>query len=145
MSLSQKSKERFRQLLLDLRREVMDQVKAQHQPTRESDEIGDLGDNAARDLAAEYAYLFSDRLRKRLSLIDEALQAIDRGDYGLCEDCDEPINEKRLALMPFTRWCVRCQSKREKEAKTRGVVLTAPDFTDFSYPRGDEGEGGEEN
>ncbi len=31
----------------------MDQVKAQHQPTRESDEIGDLGDNAARDLAAK--------------------------------------------------------------------------------------------
>jgi len=72
MSLSRESKERFRKLLLDMRREVMDQVKAQHQSTRESDQLGDLGDNAARDLAAEYAYLFSDRLRKRLFLIDEA-------------------------------------------------------------------------
>jgi DnaK suppressor protein len=140
MSLSRESKERFRKLLLDMRREAMDQVKAQYQSTRESDEIGDLGDNAARDLAAEYAYLFSDRLRKKLFLIDEALEAIDRGDYGLCEDCEESINEKRLTLMPFTRWCVRCQSKREKEAKLRGESLTTSDFTGFSYPRGEEDE-----
>jgi len=140
MSLSRESKERFRTLLLDMRREVMDQVKAQHQSTRESDQLGDLGDNAARDLAAEYAYLFSDRLRKKLFLIDEALEALERGDYGLCEDCDEAINEKRLTLMPFTRWCVRCQSRREKEAKMRGESLTTADFTGLSYARGEEGE-----
>jgi DnaK suppressor protein len=140
MSLSRESKERFRKLLLDMRREIMDQVKAQHQSPPESDQLGDLGDNAARDLAAEYAYLFSGRLRKRLFLIDEALEAIERDDYGLCDDCEESINEKRLTLMPFTRWCVRCQSKREQEAKMRGESLTSLDLTDSSYPRGEEDE-----
>ncbi|MGE5311171.1 MAG: TraR/DksA family transcriptional regulator [Nitrospirota bacterium] len=140
MSLSKDSKNRFREMLLDLRQQVLDQVKAKFESTREGSELGDLGDNATRDLAAEYAYLFSDRLRKRLLLIDEALEALTRGDYGLCEDCDERINEKRLMLMPFTRWCVRCQSKREKEAKIRGESMLTTELSEFSYPRGEEDE-----
>jgi DnaK suppressor protein len=140
MSLSRDSKDRFRKMLLDMRQQVLDQVKAKFESTREGGELGDLGDNATRDLAAEYAYLFSDRLRKRLLLIDEALEALTRGDYGLCEDCDERINEKRLMLMPFTRWCVRCQSKREKEAKMRGESMLTTELSEFSYPRGDDEE-----
>jgi DnaK suppressor protein len=140
MSLSRDSKDRFRKMLLDMRQQVLDQVKAKFESTREGGELGDLGDNATRDLAAEYAYLFSDRLRKRLLLIDEALEALTRGDYGLCEDCDERINEKRLMLMPFTRWCVRCQSKREKEAKMRGESMLTTEPSEFSYPRGEEDE-----
>ena len=140
MSLSKDSKNRFRKMLLDLRQQVLDQVKDKFESTREGSELGDLGDNATRDLAAEYAYLFSDRLRKRLLLIEEALEALTRGDYGLCEDCDERINEKRLMLMPFTRWCVRCQSKREKEAKMRGESMLTTELSEFSYPRGEEDE-----
>lgn len=140
MSLSTESKDRFRNMLLDIRQQVLDQVKTQFQSTREGGELGDLGDNATRDLAAEYAYLFSDRLRRRLLLIDEALEALTRGDYGLCEDCDERINEKRLMLMPFTRWCVRCQSKREKEAKMRGESMLTTEPRELSYPRGEEDE-----
>ena len=138
MSLSKDSKNRFRKMLLDLRQQVLDQVKDKFESTREGSELGDLGDNATRDLAAEYAYLFSDRLRNRLLLIDEALEALTRGDYGLCEDCEERINEKRLMLMPFTLWCVRCQSTREKEAKMRGESMLTTEFSEFSYPRGEE-------
>ena len=140
MSLSKDSKNKFRKMLVDLRQQVLDQVKDKFESTREGSELGDLGDNATRDLAAEYAYLFSDRLRKRLLLIDEALEALTRGDYGLCEDCNERINEKRLMLMPFTRWCVRCQSKREKEAKMRFESMLTTEFREFSYPRGEEDE-----
>jgi len=140
MSLSKDSKNKFRKMLVDLRQQVLDQVKDKFESTREGSELGDLGDNATRDLAAEYAYLFSDRLRKRLLLIDEALEALTRGDYGLCEDCNERINEKRLMLMPFTRWCVRCQSKREKEAKMRGESMVTTELREFSYPRGEEDE-----
>jgi len=140
MSLSKDSKNKFRKMLVDLRQQVLDQVKDKFESTREGSELGDLGDNATRDLAAEYAYLFSDRLRKRLLLIDEALEAMTRGVYGLCEDCDQRINEKRLMLMPFTRWCVRCQSKREKEAKMRGESMLTTELREFSYPRGEEDE-----
>jgi DnaK suppressor protein len=140
MSLSKQSKNRFRKMLLDMRQQVLDQVKEKFESTREGGELGDLGDNATRDLAAEYAYLFGDRLRRRLLLIDEALEALTRGDYGLCEDCEERINEKRLMLMPFTRWCVRCQSKREKEAKIRGESMLTTEVSEFSYPRGEEDE-----
>jgi DnaK suppressor protein len=140
MSLTRKNKERFRKTLVEMRRGLIDQVKAQNQSTREKDYIGDLGDCATTDLAAEYAYLFSDRLRKRLQLIDEALEAIESGEYGLCEDCEEPINEKRLLLLPFTRWCVRCQSERERQAKMRGATLVDLDLSDFQFSSQDETE-----
>ena len=64
-------------------------------------------------------------LRQRVLLIDNALDAIERGDYDLCEECEEPINEKRLELMPFVRLCVRCQSEMERQAKMRGETLSA--------------------
>ena len=64
--------------------------------------------------------LLGERLRQRLLLVDDALEAIEHEEYGLCEECEEPINEKRLLLMPFTRLCVSCQSELERQARIRG-------------------------
>jgi DnaK suppressor protein len=66
-------------------------------------------------------------------MIDDALEAIEDGDYGLCEECDEPINEKRLRLMPFARFCVRCQSELERRAKMRGETFTDINLMDSRY------------
>ncbi len=104
-----------------MRQELLDQVQAQRQLSRDRDHHrGDLGDYATIEMAAEYAHLLCYRLRARLLLIDEALDAIENGEYGICDDCEEPINEKRLLLMPFTRFCVGCQSKLERQARIRG-------------------------
>jgi DnaK suppressor protein len=53
-------------------------------------------------------------------LIEDALDGIENGYYGYCEECEEPISEKRLQLMPFALYCVRCQSELERQAKLRG-------------------------
>ena len=45
--------------------------------------------------------------------IEAALNRIDEGDYGLCRDCDEPINPKRLEFDPTALRCIDCESKRE--------------------------------
>jgi DnaK suppressor protein len=44
-----------------------------------------------------------------LRLVDEALDRLDAGDYGICLACDEPIAEKRLDALPWARYCVACQ------------------------------------
>jgi DnaK suppressor protein len=45
----------------------------------------------------------------QLRLVEEALDRLDTGDYGVCLACDEPIAEKRLRALPWARYCVTCQ------------------------------------
>jgi DnaK suppressor protein len=45
----------------------------------------------------------------QLRLVDEALDRLATGDYGICLGCDEPIAEKRLRALPWARYCVACQ------------------------------------
>ena len=42
-------------------------------------------------------------------LVEEALDRLKAGDYGICLACDEPIAEKRLRALPWARYCVTCQ------------------------------------
>lgn len=46
---------------------------------------------------------------EKLKAIDAALERLKRGEYGICEECDEPISEKRLKAVPWTRYCLHCQ------------------------------------
>jgi DnaK suppressor protein len=46
---------------------------------------------------------------RQLRLVEEALDRLDAGDYGICLACDEPIPEKRLRALPWARYCVACQ------------------------------------
>ena len=48
------------------------------------------------------------------SLISEALERIDNHTYGLCADCDEQISEKRLAALPWAKYCIRCQEVADR-------------------------------
>ena len=45
----------------------------------------------------------------QLRLVEEALDRMDAGDYGICLACEEPIAEKRLRALPWARYCVTCQ------------------------------------
>ena len=133
MALSQKFREQLRKILEDMRQEMLDEVKVQKERARNKDYMGDLGDHATSDMVAEYAHIFGERLRRRLILIEEALEAIEDGDYGFCEECEEPISEKRLQLMPFARFCVRCQSELERRAKMRGETFTDINHLEYSF------------
>jgi DnaK suppressor protein len=140
MSLSEESKKKLRGLLHDMRQEIIDQVRVQNERSREKDYMGDLTDCATSDMAAEYAHILSERLRQRLHLIEDALVAIENGYYGLCEECEEPIHEKRLQLMPFARLCVGCQSELERQAKMRGESLTDISLMRLTFPERVESE-----
>lgn len=50
----------------------------------------------------------------RLRMVSIALAALDSGDYGLCAECEEPISFRRLKARPESRYCIACQSAREK-------------------------------
>lgn len=122
MTLSEETKQKCREMLLEMRRDLVDEAKANRQSNTGRDHLGDLCDWAVSEMEATFVYIIGERLRQKLFLIKEALDAIESGDYGICAECGEPINEKRLLLMPFTLLCVHCQSEIERQARMRGQL-----------------------
>jgi DnaK suppressor protein len=122
MTLSEETKQKCREMLLEMRRDLVDKAKTYRQPNSGRDHLGDLCDWAVSDMEVDYVYMIGERLRQKLYLINEALDAIETGEYGICAECGEPINEKRLLLMPFALLCVRCQSEIERQAGMRGQL-----------------------
>lgn len=56
-----------------------------------------------------------DRESRRLRDVEAALDRMDRGKFGLCADCEDPIPAKRLAAIPWASRCVRCQESADVE------------------------------
>jgi DnaK suppressor protein len=56
----------------------------------------------------------NERRAMMLRNIEAALRRLDDGGYGLCRDCDEPINPKRLEFDPTALRCIDCESKRDE-------------------------------
>ena len=56
----------------------------------------------------------SENESRQLTLIDEALMRIDDDEYGLCQNCEKEINAKRLAAIPWARYCLDCQELVER-------------------------------
>ena len=52
--------------------------------------------------------------------IDEALRAIEKGTYGVCDNCGELINKPRLSVLPFAKNCIKCQSEMERPHRPGG-------------------------
>ncbi|GIF04259.1 TraR/DksA family transcriptional regulator [Actinoplanes siamensis] len=46
--------------------------------------------------------------RERIAEVDDALRRVDAGTYGVCEGCEGPIGDERLAARPFARLCMAC-------------------------------------
>jgi DnaK suppressor protein len=72
-------------------------------------------DNFDRDLALSRVSMEQNALFE----IDEALNRIQTKTYGQCEICGKPIEKGRLAVLPYSRLCVSCQSKAETGLKTK--------------------------
>jgi len=79
----------------------------------------DTYDLASEERDREINFILSGRERVKLQQIDDALQRLDDGNYGVCESCGLEIGEERLTAMPFSRLCRDCQQDQEREAKSQ--------------------------
>ena len=82
-------------------------------------EIKDEGDIAAASMDSGRDYQIFLNQKKELEEIKEALNRIEKGTYGICEMCDEPISEERLKIKPHAKYCIICKEELEKEGKKR--------------------------
>lgn len=77
----------------------------------------DEEDQASVSLLAETHLTLLGPKRQELEAIEEALLRLEGGTYGLCESCGQPIEPRRLEVMPETPFCRSCMSLKEKLAK----------------------------
>ena len=113
---------KFKKLLETKRAEIVKKA----QQTLEQDmalDADDLPDEM--DLASsEYLQAFTFRLRGRektfLDKISKALQKIEDGTFGICEECGEEISVKRLEARPEATLCIRCKEDQEHREKEYG-------------------------
>jgi RNA polymerase-binding transcription factor len=73
---------------------------------------GDLADQASGNNEVHIQLKLKQTDAKILQAIEEALYRIEKGTYGICRDCGEPIAPARLNAIPWTRVCITCKEKQ---------------------------------
>ncbi len=73
---------------------------------------GDLADQASGNNEVHIQLRLKQTDAKILQAIEEALYRIEKGTYGTCRDCGEPIAPARLNAIPWTRVCISCKEKQ---------------------------------
>jgi DnaK suppressor protein len=140
--MRKREKDKFRAMLLQLRKDITREIQQDVQEGREG-EAGDGRDTydiASDERDREISLLLSDRERRKLQQIDDALHRLESEDFGMCEECGGEIAPGRLETMPFTRLCVTCQSEFEQAQRTvqnEGNLAPAP-----RYPTADSEDEG---
>jgi len=81
--------------------------------------FSDLGDQATAEIDRNFMLRLKGRERKLLKKIEEAIERIHQGVFGICEKCGEEINIKRLEARPVTTMCIECKTLQEEEEKMR--------------------------
>jgi len=100
--------------LLQLKEEAAARLKDKKNMDMPEAEVGDPIDDASRSLDKEILFELSGNAHNTIEQIEAALRKIDKGIYGICEYCRQPIPKKRIKALPFARYCVNCQHSNER-------------------------------
>ncbi|MDA8092162.1 MAG: TraR/DksA C4-type zinc finger protein [Nitrospiraceae bacterium] len=83
--------------------------------------FSDLGDQASAETDRSFMLQLRGREQKLLKKIEEAIDRIDCGTFGICDVCGEPIGIKRLKARPVTTMCIACKTEQEEDEKEAGL------------------------
>ena len=114
-----------------LRAGALEAGPARIEPNRKDPATAGVADEDAQALSEMMQVLASKRNEGQAALVRQIDHAIAKlvdapEDFGLCEECEEEIGPKRLALVPYTTLCVDCQAKRDP--KLGGTRKKLTDF-----------------
>ncbi len=84
-----------------------------------AENLPDLGDQASAVTDQNFMLRLKEREQKLLKKIDEALDRMMAGTFGICESCGGEIGMKRLKARPVTTLCIECKTKQEEDEKVR--------------------------
>ena len=132
----------IQKMLIKMRDELIGEIARNRKIETDDlrDEIGDLYDSADNERDRQLSHILTDRDRKKIVEIDEALERIEDKTYGICEECGKRITPNRLKIMPFARLCVQCKSESEKQTGQFGKVEVETPYKDLSSIDTEESE-----
>jgi DnaK suppressor protein len=106
--------ETHRETLLKKRMEILSQggIRPLQASIETSSRQGDLADQADGNNEVHIQLKLKQTDAKILQAIEEAVVRIEKGTYGVCRDCGEPISPARLDAIPWTRVCITCKEKQ---------------------------------
>ena len=118
--MSPKQIEHFKGILLNWKNLLMREAeKSVEHMKKDSTKLSDPNDAATQEEEFRLELRTRDRERKLIMKIDQALQRVDDGLYGFCEDTGEPIGIKRLEARPIATLCIEAQERHEKLEKSQ--------------------------
>ena len=110
----------FRTKLEKIRSTMIGEVKKKYKTGKNSpnEQVADIADEAAQSYARQLMMGFGEKEWGKLRLVEEAIEKMDSGQYGICSECGELIPEGRLKVIPFATHCVDCLEILEKNILT---------------------------
>ncbi len=114
--MDKKRLEYYKKKLLARREELMKIIARTEEEGRTADDdpTVDLADKAANSYTKEFLFGQTNTDRTILQQINEALDRIEENEFGLCANCQDEVQQKRLEAVPWARHCIACQEKHEQ-------------------------------
>jgi DnaK suppressor protein len=104
----------FREILMKRRQEILDNQKPLADSMIDTNtRQGDLADQANGNNEVHIHLKLKQTDAKILIAIEEAIQRVEAGTYGICRDCGDQISKARLEAIPWTRVCISCKEKQK--------------------------------
>src|SRR3982074_3242937 len=106
----------YKKKLVARREELMKTIARTEEEGRQADDdqTVDLADKAANSYTKEFLFGMTNTDRTILNMIDAALKRINSNEYGLCANCQEELQQKRLEAVPWAKHCIAFQEKMEQ-------------------------------
>ena len=98
---------------------LLEAEKTIHEMNDSTENYPDPTDRASAESDRSFELRIRDRERKLLAKIREAIERIDEGTYGICEECGDEISTKRLEARPVTTQCIACKTLQENQEKAK--------------------------
>jgi len=115
--LNAKDLEFYKNLLIQIRREISHDINALETDAFSTDgdrlSVDNPADIGSESFSQEFSLELLQRDEATLGEIEEALERVEGGTFGLCERCDNPLPKARLNAVPYARKCVDCQRRAE--------------------------------
>ncbi|MBF0609115.1 MAG: RNA polymerase-binding protein DksA [Magnetococcales bacterium] len=119
LGLRQEDIQSIRSKLLMHKQQLLAEAEATLTAMPDTAMFPDLGDQASAEIDRNYVLRLRGREQKLIKKIENALEKIENGTYGLCESCGTAIEFKRLDARPVTTLCIDCKIEQEEEEKMR--------------------------
>tara|TARA_Y100000588_G_C14168114_1_gene887851 strand:- start:726 stop:1115 length:390 start_codon:yes stop_codon:yes gene_type:complete len=108
----------FQSVLQEIRIEIVGDVeKSQNNGKNdEAEHMPDISDDAARAYDRKLQGDLEEQEWNKLKQVEAALEKVENGEYGICDQCEKKIPEARLKIIPYTEFCTQCLSEIEKKS-----------------------------